>query len=374
MDIQSLSAPPPPLTREAARQWLQAFQRAFPKQGQPAQAWEQDLQSCIPTHLGDITHLAGAFVEWIDENGLREPAGEGMVLSLKGVSVVVSSDLPRRSPSQAWQHAAKFLAAAKWVNDAPALVAPMRIADVLLFGSMTEPNAVDHGDMDVVVLFEPKEPGAGQECERFLSSHGLDAILRPNGLSFPSFRRGLVNFLGDMHPFVSVDDHLKTLEVLLDANPDFACYSLLKKTWDVGMLERTTADEEAGLVMQALENGLARPAVRAHIARRLSAANAELGLDSPTTSAAWVLASGLALSTDKPKEAIWWASLNPTPPMGSIPAMGVDVGEQWQSLKDAALGAWSSSEHPHAQVLADRWSRGLSGPSSSPTQPLKAIR
>ena len=356
MDIQSLTPPPAPLSIEEARTWLRSFQSAFPIQRQRAQDWAAALEPFTPPSAVASAALSEDFVRWLDENQLREGPPTSMWLSLRGVGVVVSNDHPRLAPPQAWQQAARLLAAADWVNAAPAEQAPMRVADILLFGSMTDPLAQDHGDLDALVLLEPKQEGGGQACEAFLSAHALDEILHPDGLSFPSFRRGLMDWMASVAPFSSLDDSPRSLAVLLDADPQFSCYSLMKRVWDVPSLAGTTADEDSEMVMRALENGQARPAARAHISRSLTAARSELGFDdsSVVASSAWAL--GLECSSVKPHQSIWWAGLN-SPPSSGAASRHPGAVVQWNTLREQALKCWGLSSHPQAQLQRERWGR-----------------
>lgn len=257
MDLKELTPPPPPLDLSLAQKWLQAFQKANPSQGQDLPGWVHELDQVCPPQIRGVS--GQDMLAWIQENNLIEPQGSGWALSLRGIAAMLARNGERKSPDQAWEHVAELLACCQWVNSAPAQNAPMEISDVLLFGSITNPDKETIGDLDCILLFKSKQDGAYSLAEKVLGDLGMDEVLRPRGSRLPSFRAAVRQWLEQLVPFASLDDQMRTIEVLLDQDKDFACYSLLGKEWDHGKLANTSADEEAALVLQALERGRSSP-------------------------------------------------------------------------------------------------------------------
>lgn len=309
MDPKTLSAPSDPLTVPVAREWVKAFQKAHPKQGQDAQGWVQGLSCTRPAGVSE--HQVDAFVRWLDANGLRQAQGEGIIFSMRGVSFLLSHDRPRLSPSEAWGHAAQLLETVGRINRAPSYLAPMRIDDVLLFGSMADPHADSHGDLDAILVLSPKHPGANQKAEEWFREQGIEHALVPEGARYPSFRKMLVEWFGEGQPFLSLDDQARTVGMLLGQDEGFSCYSLIGKSWGLQALRQGTVDDFAPEVLEALENGLARPSRRAHVARSLARAQSEMRAK---------LSSPGPTQGHRADRAAWWSLLEAAVPLSSTPS------------------------------------------------------
>ena len=336
MDIRSLSPPPFPLTHEQARDWLIAFQQAFPRQGQAFEEWEADLARTAP--VGFPTDLAAKLVSWLDSNALREPFGAGAVLSMRGVALILSSQHARLLPDRAWEESAELMAYIAWVNRAPAEQAPFRIADVLLFGSMTDPNALDHGDLDAILVLEPKRPGASSDAIRRLDDLGLGAILHTPESSIPSPRRALKHWLGIQQPFLSLDDTARTVETLLNEDPGFACHSLMGRDWTETALLHTTADEYASAIVQALANGAVCAERVSHIRARLCQAQTRLGMapGRPDSWGPWAMFRAAERVADRPDHVTWWVGLNARPSDKDMGGLPPKFAKAWATAVGAA--------------------------------------
>lgn len=186
----------------------------------------------------------------------------------------------------------------------------MEVADILIFGSMTQPQATDHGDLDAIILFKSKALGAYDQAEKELKTHQLDAVLRPQGSSLPSFRKALTQWLGQLLPFTSLDDQPKTVEVLLGQDPGFCCFSLLGKSWTQTELLSTTADEQADHLVQALDNGSRHSNRLTHILSHIPK------LDKSLEQLQLVMAETVKpLEEALPEHTLWWKNLQ-TPQLG----------------------------------------------------------
>ncbi len=305
MDLSSLPLPSPEIQWPALQQWLKQTQQTLTAESAPADRarWLNALDS----HRPSLGPESAEIYDWLAKHELLDPSGHG--LSMAGVGVVLASTHPRLARSEAWDEAAKLLARVDWINRADPRLVSMRVADVLLFGSMTDPAKPNHGDLDAVLILEPvgsSSEGAPSR-EAVFKAAGWTFDRLPSGL--PSFRRLMETQLTDTAGFCALTSRADTLETLLNQDVDFSCYSLLGKAWTPQALAHTTADEEAYVVMQALDNGVGHPARRAHIARELTAARARLDLNEPSVAASLVQASASQAPSDQD---LWWASLQPT--------------------------------------------------------------
>lgn len=276
MDIDKLKQPSKSLTVKDARQWLRQFQEANPSQGQDEQGWVDILNQTRPEDIGGGEGLSEIMLAWIKDNELWEEYGGGYIISMKGVGVILSSDQARKSPAQAWEVARDLILAGEWINQAPADVAPMKVEDILIFGSMTNPDSPDHGDLDGIILLSSKQPGAYELAEKNLKELGVDEVLRPKNSTLPSFRASLKQWLGDIIPFASLDDQVRTVEVLLAHDPGFSCYSLFGRKWSGRELEKTTADEKSHILMDAIDNGQEDKPRLEHVEKMLKQALCDL--------------------------------------------------------------------------------------------------
>ena len=268
MDVARLLPPKPPLDNLMAATWLRALVKQRPTAAGTHEQWKEHLNDVRPT---TVVGEADQLMAWMDQNQLWEGQAGQFTLTLNGVAVGLSKDGPRLNTSQAWAELHTLMTHVAWLNAAPVEHAPMKIADVLLFGGMTEPGKQHHGDLDAVILFEPKEEGGHQKAEHTLEALGLGHVLRPANSTLPSFRVAVRDWLGELQPFLSLDDRMRTLEVLMEHDPEFGCYSLMGRTWTVGALEKTTADDEAWLVKAALDAGQNNTGRQAEVAARLAA-------------------------------------------------------------------------------------------------------
>lgn len=318
-------SPFPSQSAEQARHWLASVHRQL--SSHPKMAWEVAVNDLPPAAVP-------AFTDWVDRHGLRQAQGEGWVLSMTGVAFLLSRDDERLSPSQAWKVAEQLLAKVKWVNEAAVELFPMRVADVLLFGSMANPSAVDHGDLDALLVLEPKQENAHRLHETFLQEHGL---VEPG--HWYSFRQTLEELFRKTEPFASLTVTPRPLQVLLDQDMGFSAFSLLGKTWDEAMLGATTVDEDAFAVFKALENGADHPAWRAHIKRQL---RAMADFDATWKEQAMAGVEGHPGLTQQ--QQVWWSS-------GHLP-----VSASPDLCKAAGL-FWGNSSHPLARQLEQGWQR-----------------
>ncbi len=331
MNPSSLSPFPHDLNVGQARQWLAAVQTQLRRDSETS--WQQAVAAHRPPGVAEQTD--GAFTAWTDAHGLREPQGNDWTVSMKGVGFILSHDRPRLTPDEAWERAADVLAKVEWINQAPAELAPMKVADVILFGSMSQPGSPDHGDMDVLIVLQSKQPDAFSVHETFLRQHGL----LPNG-GWYSYRQELERILEASDPFVSAITQVQPLQALLDQDPGFSAFSLMGKTWTESALAHTTVDEEAFAVLQALDNGHGHPSWKAHVQRRLQALEASLVNDGPHRACAGVVGNPrLPVATQ-----IAWVSAGPVP---AVPA----------DLKEKALDLFKQASHPVATGLAKAWEK-----------------
>ena len=175
------------------------------------------------------------------------------------------------------------------------------------------------------------------------------------GQGYPSFRRALVDGLAAQQPFLALTDADRTLEVLLDQDPGFACHSLMGVPWDEAALQATTADQVAPVLLSALANGQAHPAARAHIRARLAQARAEMGLPAPQTAAAWAVASGLPAAVPASAWQVWWASLGPAPLPRDLAQVDPAAPGQWEDLARQAHAWWAARNSTQARAQAARF-------------------
>lgn len=256
--------PPPPLGWDPAHAWLTALRPALAQGPLPDAQWKERLLAHAPSFAA--RRQATALLAWVDREGLREPQGEGWTWSLRGVAWLLSTPGPRREPTFAWATADRLVQRIDACNALPPEDVPLAVVDVLIFGSMTDPVARDHGDLDAVLLLQAKTPDAVARYDAaWRRSH-------PAGPPAPSCRRELPERLGLGDPFLALSTDTRTLAVLLDHNPGFSCFSLRARTWSEAQLAHTNADEDAAVVAQALANGRAQPERTAHVDRARSLA------------------------------------------------------------------------------------------------------
>lgn len=323
MDISSLSSPTDDLTWAELQLWVKQAHHALVSAGRPHSL--SDWQQALEAHRGSSALPAPALLQWLQD---QEFVTEGPGLSMKGVGFVLASPAPRTERAEAWEEAARLLARVAWLNGADGRLVSMRVADVLLFGSMTDPSKSTHGDLDALLLFEPCS-STPSRAEVF-AHVGWTFDQMPSGL--PSFRLLAQTALQGDSGFCSLSSASRDVEVLLDQGAGFSCYSLLGKSWTAEALEHTTADEHAVAVAQALDNGTHHPARRAHIARELKAARSRLGLSSPEAMAACVQQPASPALSD---QALWWACLQPTGAPALLRGLGSDPAMQQAAIQKA---------------------------------------
>ena len=301
MDISSLSLPADDLSWAELQSWVKQAHHALVNANRPSSfaAWQQALEE----QRGSSALPALTLLQWLQEHEFVA-VSEGPGLSMKGVGFVLASAAPRSDRAQAWEEAAQLLARVAWLNDADERLVSMRVADVLLFGSMTDPFKTTHGDLDALIVFESCSSTPSRSEVFAHAGWTFDQL--PSGL--PSFRLLAQSALQGPSGFCSLSSASRDLGVLVDQDPGFSCYSLLGKDWTAEALEHTTADEHAVAVAQAIGNGTKHPAHRAHIARELKAARVRLGLSSPEAVAACVQQPAGPTLSD---QALWWACLQP---------------------------------------------------------------
>lgn len=268
MDVSRLLPPANPSDNAMAAAWLRAAVKQRPNATGTRGYWEAHLNDVRPmATLGEVAQL----MDWMDQNQLWENHAGQYALTLRGVAVGLSKEGPRLDTTQAWNELHTLMTHVAWLNAAPTEHAPMKIVDVLLFGGMTELGKTNHGDLDAVLLFEAKEEGGNHKAEQTLGALGLGRVLRPDNSTLPSFRVAARDWLGTLQPFLSLDDRMRTLEVLMEHDTEFGCYSLMRRAWTIGALEKTTADDDAWVVMAALDAGQAntrrRMEVEGHLER-----------------------------------------------------------------------------------------------------------
>ena len=343
MNPSSLSPFPHGLNVGQTRQWLAGVQAQLRRDSDST--WQQAVEAHRPPAAS--AQNDEGFTAWADAHQLREPWGGDWTVSMKGVGFILSHDRPRLTPDQAWERAGDLLAKVAWINQAPVELAPMEVADVILFGSMSQPASTDHGDMDVLLVLQSKRSDAFSAHETFLRQHDL----LPKG-GWYSYRQELERILEASDPFVSAITQVQPLQALLDQDPGFSAFSLMGKTWTESDLAHTTVDEEAFAVLQALENGHGHPSWKAHVQRRLQALNAQPVADEPDRACA-----GVVGNPDLPASAqIAWASAGPLP---AVPA----------ALKEQALNLFKHASHPVAAELEKAWGKAplRRQPSGKPT-------
>lgn len=350
MDISSLKNPCDDIDWAQLQEWAKrAHHRLTRTTGVRAAGWEEAFES----ERGSSSVPAKTLVDWFRQHDFLSSKPQSG-LSMKGVGFVLASPSPRWSPAASWEEAARLLARVEWLNGADGQLASLRVADVLVFGSMTAPGAKDHGDLDALVVFEPTHTGADRE--RAFAAAGWTFDQRPSGLPF--FRGLAQSQLAGASGFCSLTSEAQDVSVLLDQDTGFACYSLLGRQWDAAALAHTTADEHAFVVLQALENGHQDLDRKAHVERQLSEAKERLGLSSPKATASLALSS---VNNDDRAKAIWWASLQPLGPsllLAQEPAesqrdLATMARQQLQNVSPVLLSHWSVGPTP---------SHGFKGP------------
>lgn len=257
MDIQQLTAPQHLTTLEALGQ-VQAFLRRYPIQGMPAVHWQAELAS--PSDPS-----GEAFWNWLMREKLVEPAASGWFFSMRGIAFAQSKGGDRLSPEAAWEKLAGLLTRVKAWNSAPEHLAPVRIRDVLLFGSMARPDTTSVGDCDAIVLWSPKSPTAQEAHRQWRQEQGLEAAFAQHGLERSA--EAALGFLAAGDAFFSLEETGGSAVVLLDQDPGFALHSLLGRSWSPAELVSTQVDESA----YEIEQGLLRapPERVLHVQRQL---------------------------------------------------------------------------------------------------------
>ena len=275
MDIHSIPLPPS-LTLEQTHTWLNQvwpivrmgtlnISRAL------VEVAAQKPIGGLPTDT--IKVAAKDLVAWGRKNQMwaSHPNG-GTTFSLNGVSFIQASLSARKKPSTAWDELARANARRLWLNNAPEHLFPLKISDLLLFGSMTKPSSVDHGDCDGVMVYQPKSPQAVQKSNALFQSAPF-RWARPVS-NYASYRFVMDKTINDGDRFCRLVSDGQSLDVLYDADPSFAVVSVHNHRWGSDLYQ-TQLDEVFDVVQAAQANATMEQ--YAHVFSHLNTAERRFG-------------------------------------------------------------------------------------------------
>lgn len=227
----------------------------------------------IPTD--QVKALSKEIVAWGKQQKMWEehPYG-GQTFSLNGVAFLQARLGERKPPQKAWDSFVKAQARCHWLNNAPEHLFPLRIDDILLFGSMTNPEKINHGDCDGVLVYQPKSAKSIQQATKLFQSLAF-SWARPssNYASYRSVMDKTINEL-DADAFCSLVSDGKTLDTLFDHDPSFSVVSVSNKQWDSN-LYNTQLDELFDVVQTAQKNANAHN--KAHVYSSIQKAQRRFG-------------------------------------------------------------------------------------------------
>lgn len=334
MDIRSLSFPPS-LTLQQCHTWLNQvwpivrmgtlnLSRALVEV-----ATQKPIEG-IPSDK--VKSLSKDLVAWGKHNGMwGAHVNGGTTFSLDGVSFLQASLLPRKKPHSAWDEFAKANARRLWLNNAPEHLFPLKVSDVLLFGSMTKPGSVDHGDCDGVLVYEPKSETSLRKANHLFQSAPF-AWARPVS-NYASYRFVLDKAINDGDRFCRLVSEGNTLDVLFDANDKFATVSIANHQWGVD-LYHTQLDEVFDIV-QATQTNVDMEQY-AHVFASLKAAERRFKGFSLENCARQEVLPLLQNFPKDPKQqnfVVWWAALGGPELLHTLlDHVDADVRQKWMTV------------------------------------------
>jgi len=348
MDIRSLSFPTS-LTLEQCHIWLNQVwpivrmgtlnvQRAL------VEVAVQKPIAGLP--LDKVKILAKDLALWGKHNGIwASHVNGGTTFSLEGVAFLQASLLPRKSPFSAWDEFAKANARRIWLNNAPEHLFPLKVSDILLFGSMTKPESVDHGDCDGVLVYEPKSESALRKAHQLFQSAPF-SWARPIS-NYVSYRFILDKSINDGDRFCRLVSDGKTFDVLFDADPMFSVVSITNHQWGVD-LYHTQLDEVFDIVQASQHNvGLEQ---YAHVFASLKSAERRFkgfSLENCAQQEVLPLLQNFPKDTAQQNFTVWWASLGgPVLLSKLLDQVDNDVRQKWMGVIEdipCVAGVWDQS-------------------------------
>lgn len=347
MDLRTFS-PPSSLTIPQIHQWLG---QVWPVVRMGTLNVARVLQESALQHPiegvppSSVKALAKDLAQWGKKNKLFAPHPHGgTTFSLDGVSFIQSSLSPRKPPKAAWDEFVSAHARAQWVNNAPEHLFPLKVVDVLLFGSMTRPTSVDHGDCDGVLVYQPKSEAALNKAGIVFQSPAFQWA-RPVS-NYASYRYVLDKAVNDSDKFCRLVSDGKTLDVLYDHNPSFAIVSLNGRQWG-GDLYHTQLDEVFDVVQASQSN--ADPTQIAHVVASYRTALRRFGgLDVSNIAQKEVLPLLRSFPSDEPRQnfVAWWASLSgPGPLAVLLSKIPQEMAQAWRGVAASMEGVNSVWEN-----------------------------
>ncbi len=334
MDIRSLSYPAS-LTFEQCHTWLNQvwpIVRMGTLNVQRALV-EVAAQKPIPGIPADkVKVLAKDVVTWGKTNGMwTSHINGGTTFSLEGVTFLQASLLPRKAPHCAWNEFAKANARRIWLNNAPEHLFPLKVTDILLFGSMTKPGSVDHGDCDGVLVYQPKSETALRKANTLFQSTPF-SWARPIS-NYASYRFILDKTINDGDRFCRLVSDGKTFDVLFDADPKFSAVSITNHQWGVD-LYHTQLDEVFDIVQASQHNvGMEQ---YAHVFTSLKSAERRFkgfSLENCAQQEVLPLLQNFPKDPAQQNFTVWWASLGgPDLLRKLLDQVDITVRQKWMSV------------------------------------------
>lgn len=296
---------------------------------------------------GSVKMLAKELVTWGKYNNIWAPhLNGGTTFSLDGVTFLQASLLPRKTPQSAWDEFAKANARRLWLNNAPEHLFPLKISDVLLFGSMTKPGSVDHGDCDGVLVYEPKSEVAVRKASTLFQSTPF-RWARPIS-NYASYRHVMDKTINDGDRFCRLVSDGTTLDVLYDANPKFATISINNHQWGVD-LYHTQLDEVFDIVQATQQNVDIEQ--YAHVFAAIKSSERRFNGFSLANCAQKEVLPLLKIfpkDVDQQNFTVWWAALGGPELLGHmLQQVDPDVVQKWRSVIEdipCVAGVWDQCQ------------------------------
>ena len=349
MDIRSLTFPPS-LSFEQCHTWLN---QVWPivRMGTlniPRALVEVAIQKPIDGVASDkVKMLAKELATWGKNNNMwTAHMNGGTTFSLDGVAFLQASLLPRKPPHSAWDEFAKANARRLWLNNAPEHLFPLKVSDILLFGSMTQPGSTDHGDCDGVLVYEPKSDVSLRKANTLFQSAPFQWA-RPIS-NYASYRHVMDKTINDGDRFCRLVSDGKTLDVLYDANPKFAVVSITNHQWGVD-LYHTQLDEVFDIVQAAQHN--AGMEQYAHVFSSIKSSERRFkgfSLENCAQQEVLPLLQAFPKDTDQQNFVVWWASLGgPVLLEQMLQQVNPDVVQKWRSVIEdipCVAGVWDQCQ------------------------------
>lgn len=298
--------------------------------------------------MAQVKSLAKELVAWGKHNDIWAPhSNGGTTFSLNGVSFLQASLLPRKAPSSAWDEFARANARRLWLNNAPEHLFPLKVSDILLFGSMTKPGSVDHGDCDGVLVYEPKSETALRKANHLFQSAPF-AWARPVS-NYASYRFVLDKAINDGDRFCRLVSDGKTLDVLYDANSQFSVVSITNHQWGVDLYH--TQLDEVFDVVQATQHNVAMEQY-AHVFASLKSAERRFGgfaLENCAKKEVLPLLQTFPKDAAQQNFTVWWAALGGADLLHQLLAqVDPEVRQKWIGVIDdipCVAGVWDHSQN-----------------------------